>query len=529
MTIATLLFALIATPASNASAEPLLLDFHSAGCGPCRQMRPAIKQLIELGYQVKSVDVEQAPDLAERYQVSAVPTFIIVDPAGKPLARTKGLQPAGQLARMYRAAKVKLQSPPAANDPPIPANDRDGDTAPGSDSGSNPGPAAAGQERADDADEPRTAAIPPNPKPWETVVRIKVKGQGSIGFGSGTIIASSDEESIVLTCAHIFKLEGRQQATPARFPREIAVDLFDGHLSGQQPAMVHYANETYPGKAIDYDFTRDVGLIRIRPGRKLACSRVVPPHWKPRERMLMTTVGCSEGRDATAWSTTIVNPSMRGLSGNATYEAIECNFAPKQGRSGGGLYTSDGYIAGVCDFAEPRGNHGLYATPTSIYQILDRNNLSVCYAPVKSPAQNFLASERPEGRRRTAPAIARGQSPDRDESNLVTIPPPELLGIKAPPGEDPIPPRRVASTAAPAESRGGWRALPAPELANQRPTRQEQAERTDLTLGPEFDNDRFAFVTGAPEADPRGAESAASRSQAGGKWRPVRSALPGLK
>src|SRR5207248_2180136 len=130
----------------------------------------------------------------------------------------------------------------------------------------------------------------------------------------------------------------------------------------------------------------------------------------------------------------IVNPSMHGLSGNPQYEAIECVTAPKQGRSGGGLYTSDGYIAGVCDFAEPRGNHGLYATPTSIYHILDRNNLSLCYAPVKGPSQTLLANNRPGNRRPSGPAIARGQSPDRDESNLVMIPPPELLGIKSPAG-----------------------------------------------------------------------------------------------
>src|SRR5262249_18488016 len=154
--------------------------------------------------------------------------------------------------------------------------------------------------------------------------------------------------------------------------------------------------------------------------------------WHPKERMLMTTVGCSEGRDATAWSTTIINPSMRGLSGNALYEAIECVTAPKQGRSGGGLFTSDGYIAGVCDFAEPRGNHGLYATPTPIYQILDKNSLSFCYSPVKAPAQTLLAGDRAGTRRRSGPAIARAQSPDGDESNSVMIPPPELLGIKTP-------------------------------------------------------------------------------------------------
>jgi hypothetical protein len=163
----------------------------------------------------------------------------------------------------------------------------------------------------------------------------------------------------------------------------------------------------------------------------------------------------------------------------------------------------------------------------------------MCYAPVRAPSQTLLAGDQSggAGRRRSAPAIARGQSPDRDESNLVMIPPPELLGIKPPPGDDPTPARRTGGSAgSPASSRSGWRATPAPELARQLGSRQERTERTDLMLGPEFDNDRFASVTDAPESDPRSAESAAagaSRAQpqppSAGKWRPVRSALPELR
>ncbi len=510
MTIATLLLALIATPTGDATGEPLLLDFHASWCGPCQQMRPAIEQLIQKGYQVKSVDVDHSPDLAARYKVQSVPTFIIVDASGEPLARTMGPQPAGQLARMYLAAKAKLKPDPTANEPP-----------------ENGRSAAAPADENEPADD-RAASVAPNPNPWETVVRIKVKGQGSIGFGSGTIIASTAEESIILTCAHIFKLESRQQAPPARFPREIAVDLFDGQLSSQQPRMVHYANETYPGKAIDYDFVRDVGLIRIRPGRKLPYSRVVPAHWKPKERMAMTTVGCSEGRDATAWSTSILNPAMRGLSGNAQYEAIECVTAPKQGRSGGGLYTTDGYVAGVCDFAEPRGNHGLYATPTAIYSILDRNNLQYCYAPIRAPSQTLLASDRAGSRRRSGPAIARGQSPDRDESNLVMIPPPELLGIKSPAGNGTVPAR---TPAAGTSTRSGWHPTPAAQVAGRITPGAEPAERTDLTLGREFDNDRFASIPVEPEPEPdaRGAEPSRPKPSARDKWRPVRSAIAPLQ
>lgn len=131
---------------------------------------------------------------------------------------------------------------------------------------------------------------------------------------------------------------------------------------------------------MDYDFDRDVALVRIRPGRRLAASRVVPARWKPQTGMRALTVGCSEGRDATAWYTTITKPHVQNfLQGNPIYEAIECKTAPKQGRSGGGLFTDDGFLAGVCNYAEPDGDHGLYATPNSIYRLLDRNGIAFTY------------------------------------------------------------------------------------------------------------------------------------------------------
>lgn len=94
--------------------------------------------------------------------------------------------------------------------------------------------------------------------------------------------------------------------------------------------------------------------------------------------MEMTTAGHSEGGSVTAWRTRITDPDRRNfLVGKPDYEAIECQYAPKQGRSGGGLFTNDGYLAGVCNFAEPVGNQGIYASPRSIYVFLDRNGLMV--------------------------------------------------------------------------------------------------------------------------------------------------------
>ena len=335
--------------------------------------------------------------------------------------------PPDSYARFYLEARAKAQ-PPTNSRAHADANaedDADGDAAPRS---------ARGKDKDDDAPEFQ------NPKPWETVVRIRVLASGSVGFGSGTVVYSSPKESLILTCAHIFKLEGQRQAPPQRFPRKIMIDLFDGKLHGEHPAQVHFV-ESVEGQAVDYDFTVDVGLIRIRPGRRLAAARVVPAHWQPRSKMLMMTVGCSEGQDATAWETIIQNPQMHGLSGNPSYQAIECKIAPKQGRSGGGLFTTDGYVAGVCNFAEPQGDHGLYATPRSIYSMLDRNKLTALYAPVESGQGTLVASrgDRGAGRGDAPITVARGQSPEghdgeraRHRPGDVTIPAPELLGIKPP-------------------------------------------------------------------------------------------------
>ena len=118
--------------------------------------------------------------------------------------------------------------------------------------------------------------------------RTRSRGRPSSGSRSTARVPSASararsstappRKSIILTCAHIFKLEGRQPALPRSSPGEITVDLFDGKL--QRPAAGRWSTtptRPYEGKAIDYDFSRDVGLIRIRPGRRLPSSRVVPP------------------------------------------------------------------------------------------------------------------------------------------------------------------------------------------------------------------------------------------------------------
>ena len=432
MTLAALVLAVIALPPAEGSpSEPLLLDFHASWCGPCKTMRPAIDKLAKAGYPIKSVDIDQSPELARRYKIEGVPAFVIVDDSGAELARTTGAQPAAEIASMYRKVQAKLQAA---------SNDRRGDE------GRRPRTVAIserGEESAEDdhdadtEDELRAKVEKPEvPKPWETVVRIKMHlSPREVGYGSGTIIHSSANESIILTCAHIFKLNGRTMPPASQFPVRIDVDLFDGRLSEERPRTVHFL-ETVQGQAIDYDFVNDVGLIRIRPGRRLKASPVVPTNWQAAQGTKMISVGCSEGHDATAWSTKILRPNqgLQHRTGDKVipFTVTECETAPKEGRSGGGLYTETGYVAGVCDFADRQSDRGLYATPISIYRLLDKNRMTALYRPERSGEDRLLADN--EDQARKGPLKARAQSPNESRPNRpkISIPDPGLVGIPEP-------------------------------------------------------------------------------------------------
>jgi thiol-disulfide isomerase/thioredoxin len=519
MTFAPVLLALLAATNSSSggpASDPVLLDFHADWCGPCHKMRPAVEQMIRKGYPVKSVDFDKDRDLVERYGVDRVPTFIVVDGSGQELHRTSGLQPATVLERFYLAAKAKAQPPSQSNAHAGPREESPS----GAGDDDEPPDRRRQLRRGDRNDRPEQEPEPAepvftNPHPAETVVRIRILGPHSVGFGSGTIVHSTPRESLILTCAHIFKIEGRtKQPPPGQFPRQIMIDLFDGQLRGTRPAMVHFL-ESVEGEAIDYDFVRDVGLIRIRPGRRLPASRVVPAHWEPKNKplpMKMLTLGCSEGNDATAWFTKILNPRMKGLSGRPAYEAIECQTAPKQGRSGGGLFTTDYYLAGVCNFAEPRGNVGLYATPRSIYSLLDRNKLTALYAPVTRGSGTMVADGRaPSPSRAAAAPIARSQSPDRDEPEPgravdkgdVLLPHPSLLGIA-----DPVaaPTDRTPQAASGTTRRVAWHPLHVVPITGEA-SRLPRAEPTDLSLDTAADHDHF----GPPPAAWRAPASSPNR------------------
>jgi thioredoxin 1 len=84
---------------------PKLWDFWATWCPPCKQLKPTIEALekeYEGRIEIKSIDVDQNKDLAEKFKVQAIPTLVFLDAKGNELSRIVGLVPSDTIVGRFK-------------------------------------------------------------------------------------------------------------------------------------------------------------------------------------------------------------------------------------------------------------------------------------------------------------------------------------------------------------------------------------------------------------------------------------------
>jgi thioredoxin 1 len=86
-----------------ASKEPVLVDFYSDGCQPCRMMSPVLQEMeTEANGQFKIVKVDAAAEaeLASSYGVRSVPSFFAFS-NGKCVGQTIGAKSKANMKKWF--------------------------------------------------------------------------------------------------------------------------------------------------------------------------------------------------------------------------------------------------------------------------------------------------------------------------------------------------------------------------------------------------------------------------------------------
>ena len=72
-------------------ADKSLVDFHATWCGPCRAIAPyVVEQCQAQGINLIKVDVDKNPSVSQKYSISAMPTFKVIDRSGNQVLEKVG-------------------------------------------------------------------------------------------------------------------------------------------------------------------------------------------------------------------------------------------------------------------------------------------------------------------------------------------------------------------------------------------------------------------------------------------------------
>lgn len=342
----------------------MVVDFSATYCGPCQEMSPIVEKLKRQGYAIQKVDIQERPDLKKRFNISSIPTFVLIID-GKEVQRVEGKMSEQQLRRMAMQIPTKTTQTVVASTNSAMSRKtatmfvaqntsgleraRLGSSANFDDYLPAPPKMVARANISNEAPSPVAPAARKIASQFATTARLRVQEGQGINFGTGTVIESVVGRTLILTCGHV--LRGVDEKS------KIEVDLF-----------AHGDSRTYVGTVVDFDLDADVGLVSVPTSDPVITSKVASADVAMAVNDRVFSIGCSGGADPTRDDIAIT-----ALNRYKGPDNIECSGQPVPGRSGGGLFDTEGNVVGVCIAVDQEEGRGLYCGLKPIHTLLKKN------------------------------------------------------------------------------------------------------------------------------------------------------------